>query len=138
MEHYLWAHQTKGFIETQETPQEYYIRIMGEYHKNRVRRCLRKSSQYDGIDYQSIQNSIKEFGPILPPGFTQAERNQGSTPLPGTHQHFIPLTVDGGSAPSDRKQSWSVSHLAIEGPEGIIEIRSESLTAIIGLLSKII
>ena len=123
-------------METQETPQEYYARIMGEYHKNRGRLNLRKYCQDEGIGYQFIQKSIKEFGPILQPAFSQAEGDSVSTPLPGTHQHFIPLTVEENLNPKDGKANWSVSHLAIEGPDGTIEIKSDSVVAIIELLSK--
>ena len=68
-----------------ETSREYYERVMSDYKTSRGRCSLRQYCQDEGIDYQWLMKSRKEFlGPV---------QSENSSEAAGTAEHFIQLEI---------------------------------------------
>ena len=111
-----------------ETSREYYNRVMTEYRENRGRRGLRKYCQDEGIDYQWLMKSRKEYSVQDSEDFNQS--------LSGTAEHFIPLEIT--EPLSVRRESeWTISQLVLCGPAGEISINAGTMSTVIDLLRRL-
>lgn len=111
-----------------ETSREYYDRIMSEYKEKRGRRGLRKYCQDEGIDYQWLMKSRKEYSAQC------AEGSENS--MSGTAEHFIPLEITEPSAVR-RQSEWTISQLVLSGPAGDISINAGTMSTVINLLERL-
>ena len=68
-----------------EMPREYYYRVISEYKSSRGRRSLRKYCQDEGIDYQWLMKSRKDY-------FVHGQPESDSD-VAGTAEHFISLEI---------------------------------------------
>ena len=103
-----------------ETSREYYDRVMSDYRARRGRRSLRKYCQDEGVDYQWLTRSRKEYSA---PEMPEEERQS-----PGTAERFIPLEV---SEPSEdpRPSEWAISRLVLSGPSGEVSISAGTIAS---------
>lgn len=111
-----------------ETSREYYERIMSDYKENRGRRGLRKFCQDEGIDYQWLMKSRKEY--------TLQSAENSEPPLHGTAEHFIPLEIT-EAASVQRQSEWTISQLVLSGPVGEISINAGTMASVIELLHRL-
>ena len=109
-----------------ETSREYYERVMSGYRETRGRRSLRKYCQDEGIDYQWLMKSRKEFSAQVQPDEEHS--------LPGTAEHFIPLEVAEPQPMESQSGEWRISHLVLSGPHGDITINAGTTASVMDLL----
>ena len=110
-----------------ETSREYYDRIMSDYREKRGRRSLRKYCQDEGVDYQWLMRSRKEYSSPERPEECQ---------LPGTAERFIPLEVSGPSADA-LPSEWTISSLVLSGPSGEVSISAGTIASVVDLLDRL-
>ena len=113
-----------------ETSREYYDRVMLEYRASRGRRSLRKYCQDEGIDYQWLMKSRKEYSVQGQP--------ESDSDVAGTAEHFIPLEIT-ESVPQVKSNpnEWGISQMVLSSPTGEITIKSGSISSVIDLLQRL-
>lgn len=111
-----------------ETSREYYDRIMSEYREKRGRRGLRKYCQDEGIDYQWLMKSRKEYS-------SQSTEEYGPSSQ-GTAEHFIPLEIM-EPVSEQRRTEWTISQLVLSGPVDEISINAGTMASVIELLHRL-
>ena len=113
-----------------ETSREYYDRVMSDYKTSRGRRSLRKYCQDEGIDYQWLMKSRKEF--------SGAVQSENSSEVAVTAEHFIPLEItDTTPQVESRPDEWGIPQLILSSPTGDITIKADSLSSVVNLLQRL-
>ena len=103
---------------------------MLEYRASRGRRSLRKYCQDEGIDYQWLMKSRKEYSVQGQP--------ESDSDVAGTAEHFIPLEIT-ESVPQVKinPNEWGISQMVLSSPTGEITIKSGSISSVIDLLQRL-
>ena len=111
-----------------ETSREYYDRVMSDYRERRGRRSLRKYCQDEGVDYQWLMRSRKEY--------SAPARPEEEPQLPGTAERFIPLELAEPAA-DPRPSGWTISSLVLSGPSGEVSISAGTIASVVDLLDRL-
>lgn len=103
--------------------------MMSGYRETRGRRSLRKYCLDEGVDYQWLMRSRKEY--------SSQTQTDAEPSLPGTAEHFIPLEVAEPQPAEMPSPEWRISNLVLSGPHGDITINAGTTASVMDLLHRL-